>query len=280
MNLEEGAELLCDLFSSNKPFLIGRNGTIELEALVSDRIWPNIANILESNAGIFPSSHAESWKLDYLDALANSDVLAEGWYKPLVEKEKNLLDTLNRNRKSILLRNLEPYYVNPSLRWSQYLAKKRVAIISSFAQTCDEQTYMSKAIWNNEAKTLLPSSTTWIPIQTYYCPSIAKGNAQWPYYITNYKEAIQDVVERALQHKPDIAIIGCGGLGMIIGSELKKAGVQCIVLGGAIQILFGIRGNRWKNHSFISKFFNDAWIFPPPSCIPNLANNIENRCYW
>jgi hypothetical protein len=276
-----GAELLCDFFASEVPFLIGKNGTVELEVLLSkpNEITTSLANKLELHAGVFPSSHLENWRLDYLDALVNTDILAEAWYKPFAEKETTLLDTLKKDRKKILLRNIEPYYVEPELRWSKYLASKRVAIISSFAQTCEEQTYMAKAIWGNEAKTILPNSTTWIPIQTYYGPKVANGNAQWP-YATNYREAIRDVVERTLEQRPNIAIIGCGGLGMIIGSQLKNAGIQCIVMGGATQIMFGVRGKRWENHEIISTFFNDAWVFPPKSCIPRFAKQIEGGCYW
>jgi len=275
--MEEGAKILCEYFASDKPFLIGRNGSTELEILINESSI-QLAKKLEIYSGVFPYSHVESWRLDYLDALENVDVIAEGWYKPFAYKEKMLLDSVNVNRKSILLRNLEPYYVAPELRWTRYLAGKRVAIINSFATTCDEQTYMAKALWT-DSESLLPSSTTWIPIQTYFGPLIANGNAGWP-NATNYKEAINDVVERTLMQKADIAIIGCGGLGMIIGSQLKKAGVQCIIMGGAIQILFGIKGLRWMNHDVISKFFNDAWVFPSPLCIPNEARRIEGGCYW
>ena len=135
--MEEGAKILCEYFASNKPFLIGRNGTVELEVVLCKDIPKILANKLELHAGVFPSSHAECWRLDYLDALENCDVIAEGWYKPLAEKEKAFIDTVNVNRKSITLRNLEPYYVAPDLRWSRYLAGKRVAIINSFATTCD-----------------------------------------------------------------------------------------------------------------------------------------------
>ena len=222
MDLEKNAILLCEYFASTKPFLIGRNGTVELEVLLSKDIPNILANKLELHAGVFPSSHAESWRLDYLDAIAYCDVIAEGWYKPLAEREKALHDSLNPKRKSILLRNLEPYYVAPELRWTSLLAGKRVAIINSFAVTCEEQTYMAKALWS-DSESLLPDSTTWIPIQTYYGPLLANGNAEWP-NATNYREAIQDIVERTIMQKAEVAIIGCGGLGMIIGSELKKNG--------------------------------------------------------
>jgi ketopantoate reductase len=77
-----------------------------------------------------------------------------------------------------------------------------------------------------------------------------------------------------------VAIIGCGGLGMIIGGRLRKLGISSILLGGAIQVLFGIRGNRWKNHDIISKFWNDAWRSPCSSEIPNGAQLVEGGCYW
>jgi hypothetical protein len=284
--MEDNASKLCKLFQSNKPFLIGRNGTIELEvlSLFLDGIpfTQNLLNILEKNAGIFPSEsiNVSNWCRDYLKALSNTDILAEGWYTPLKEAEKNMLDTINPSRTSILLRNLEPYYVKPELRWTQYLANKRVAIINSFAQTCEEQTYLSKAVWPENTESLLPDSTHWIPIQTYYSPILALGSAEWPAHIRNYKEAVKYIVSQTLLEEAEIAIIGCGGLGMLIGHELKKHRLQSIVMGGATPLLFGIRGKRWENHPIISKFFNDAWVVAPNSCKPNGYKMIEGGCYW
>ena len=69
-------------------------------------------------------------------------------------------------------------------------------------------------------------------------------------------------------------------MGMIVGNKLKEKGLKCIVLGGATQILFGIKGARWENHSVISNFFNNAWVYPPFSCKPTHGKLIENGCYW
>ena len=282
--MEENAKFLCYLFKSKKPFLIGRNGTIELEVvskyLTDVKITDSMKDKLELHAGIFPQDCIVNWCSDYIDALKNADVMAEGWYTPLKHIEKIIMDKFNEERFKILLRNLEPYYTKPELRWTQYLADKRVAIINSFAETCETQTYISKAIWKEDAESLLPSSTTWIPINTYYSPKLAQGKANWPYDIKNYKKAIAYIIAKVMLAKVDVAIIGCGGLGMILGSELKKRGLQVIVMGGATQILFGIKGKRWENHEIISKFFNDAWINPESSCIPNGFKQIENGCYW
>ena len=69
-------------------------------------------------------------------------------------------------------------------------------------------------------------------------------------------------------------------MGMIIGSKLKNAGLQVIVMGGATQILFGIKGKRWNNHEVISTFFNNAWVSPNPENIPLNYSLVEGGCYW
>ena len=83
-----------------------------------------------------------------------------------------------------------------------------------------------------------------------------------------------------MEVKPDFCIIGCGALGMILGAYLKKEGIKCIIMGGATQVLFGIKGSRWQEHTVISKFWNSAWVWPADSETPAAANKIEKACYW
>lgn len=286
MDIEANAKILCELFKSDKPFLIGRNGTIELDVVsryfFKEHIPDEQKKKLELHAGVFPQNHVDDYCFEYLRSLMNADVMAEGWYAPLKMIEQDILDRINKKRTKILLRNLEPYYVKPELRWTQYLRGRRVAIINSFAKICEEQTYMPKAIWGEQSESLLAKTTQWIPIQTYYSPALANGKAttEWPAPISSWKEAVDDVVNRVLTEAVDVAIIGCGGMGMIIGSRLKDHGIQCIVMGGSTQLLFGIRGKRWENHDVISKFFNDAWVTPSDWYRPANYKTIEGGCYW
>jgi hypothetical protein len=67
---------------------------------------------------------------------------------------------------------------------------------------------------------------------------------------------------------------------MLIGAELKKQGVIAIVMGGATQVLFGIKGQRWASHSVISTFWNEAWVYPKGTETPGGASLIEGGCYW
>ena len=78
----------------------------------------------------------------------------------------------------------------------------------------------------------------------------------------------------------DVAIIGCGAYGMPLASLLKRYGKIAIHLGGATQILFGIKGRRWDNNTSISLLFNDYWVRPMASETPHDAFEVENGCYW
>jgi hypothetical protein len=77
-----------------------------------------------------------------------------------------------------------------------------------------------------------------------------------------------------------VAFVGCGALSLPIVYELKKRGIIAIHLGGATQILFGIRGKRWDTHSVISTFYTPDWVSPTVSETPQNAQRIENGCYW
>ena len=67
---------------------------------------------------------------------------------------------------------------------------------------------------------------------------------------------------------------------MPLALRLKKRGIIAIVVGGAIQIFFGIKGKRWANHPIISGFWNDSWVEPSTDEIPNGAKKVEGACYW
>lgn len=270
--------------------LIGRNGTIELETLFyklhqskPSQDYPlGITQRLERNAGIFPSTKnfLDRWVFKMVETIRNCDVLVTGWYKPLEQQEIQLLENLNTNAPRIPLRSLEPYYVEPEKRWTHLLAGQKVAVVSSFAETAVQQIQKREEIWPVETDSLLPPNVEWIPITTGYAPSLAQGQAEWPGDVQSWDVAVNYVVKKVRESGARIALIGCGGMGMIIGSELKKYGIISVVLGGAIQVLFGIKGNRWASHSVIQHFWNDAWVYPQKKETPGGAWSIENGCYW
>jgi hypothetical protein len=282
--VSKGAANIYLCLSGGGPCLIGRNGTIELQVLHSGASDPVLRNQLELHAGVFPSTEnsVDEWIRAYKAALNTIDTepIVAGWYAPLKSVEEAILKQNCFSEMFIPLRSLEPYYVSDMLRWTSLLEGKRVAVVSSFAGSISSQIARRRQIWGEEASSLLPKTTEWVPIQTGYSPALANGRAAWPDGIDTWQSAVSYLTEKVVESGASICIIGCGGLGMILGAELKKRGLQCIVLGGATQVLFGIKGRRWANHDVISKLWNDAWVWPSLEETPRGSAIIEGGCYW
>jgi hypothetical protein len=277
IDIDAGADHIVECFKSDKPFFIGRNGSTEMEALKTG-FSQAMAEKLQRYSGIFPATQKsfEAWVQDYTYSMGYLDGAAAGWYAPHASFENNLLDRFCPGIWKTPLRSLEPYYVDEAKQWSRCLAGKRVAVVSSFAETIKSQLQKREQIWPNG---LLPEAE-WIPVRTYFPPDIAMGDETgWP-EATCWQEAVDTTVLNVLRTGATVALIGCGALGMCIGARLRRAGISCILLGGAVQVLFGIKGSRWERHDVISKFWNSAWVYPSFTETPTGANKIEGACYW
>ena len=80
----------------------------------------------------------------------------------------------------------------------------------------------------------------------------------------------------------DIALLGCGGYGLPLCNFIyDKLGKSAIYVGGAIQLLFGVYGNRWKTHNIIGPLIEKGgWIRPSNEEQPKNFKKIEGGCYW
>lgn len=269
-----------------KGALIGRHGTIELTMMLLYEQTKTIdierLSILEKNAGIFPKLEPQTivdWIHAYKNATASADVMAAGWYAPLAKAELSFLEKTVPSASLAPLRALEPYYLSDELCWMRALEDQPVAVVSSFTNSMKVQMPYMKEIWPNRPN-MFPKGIKWSFVHSYYSPSLAKGKCHWPSNINSWKDAVDYLEKRVLQTNAKICLIGCGGLAMPLAARLKQKGLICIVLGGAIQLLFGIKGRRWENHPIISRLFTDEWIYPRDDEIPNGANEVEGGCYW
>ena len=273
--------------NNNRPLLISRHGSFEFQCVT----WKKNINyplndammaILHKNVGIFPRElkSMEEWLELYWQSSCESDGIATGWYLPIALDEKKLVEKYNSSAFQFPLRSLESYYVEPENRWTSLFADRRVTVVSSFAKTMEEQVLKAKDIWNADADSLLPPTTKWSFIRSYYPPDITLKSTAWPFGIKSWKDAVNYIVENVEKTNPEIVLIGCGGLALPAAAELKKRGCIVIVMGGAIQVLFGIKGGRWKNHAIISQFWNNHWVYPKSDETPSHAGSVENKCYW
>ena len=75
--------------------------------------------------------------------------------------------------------------------------------------------------------------------------------------------------------KLSIALIGCGAYGLPLAAHVKRINKQAIHMGGALQILFGIKGKRWDNHPTIGNLYNEYWVRPKTQDKPTHSNNMS-----
>ena len=289
-----GSNRIAQVVRTGSPFFIGRNGSTEQAALrfwftyrkIGGQPWPyELKQNLNVGAGVWPKTDEslDAWVKEYMETLGLLDGVAAGWYRPLADSESAILDFTAPNAFRTPLRSLEPYYAIPNHRWTRHLAGKRVAVVSSFYESVPSQVENSMAIWQGakEPETILPPSTTWVPIRTFFTKEVSMGDqTEWPPEIHNWDQAADYIVKKVKASGASIALIGCGGLGMIIAGRLRKAGISAVVLGGSIQVLFGIKGRRWATHDVISKFWGPAWVWPTDAETPRGSYEIEGACYW
>jgi hypothetical protein len=243
---------------------------------------------MEINAGIFPGTDAtlDLWCKTYLESLGDLNGTAAGWYAPLFSIEAALLNRFAKKECfRTPLRSLEPYYSPSQLWWTKELAGKSVCVVSSFAKTIQQQIESGAAtsvIWRGNGREGLLDipGASWSFVRSGYAPNVALGRGGWPEGIRNWKDAIDHLEKEVISSKATVALIGCGALGMILGARLKRRGISSIILGGAIQVLFGIKGKRWQTHDVISKFWNPFWVWPAAAEVPGAATFVEGGCYW
>jgi hypothetical protein len=143
----------------------------------------------------------------------------------------------------------------------------------------EQQLSIASSLWQDDYETLLPNAN-WSFVRSYYSPVLAQGRCEWPQGVRSWMDAVAQLEQEILNTGARIVLLGCGGLAMPLAHRLKKRGIIAIVMGGAIQVLFGIKGRRWATHPVISNFWNAAWAQPSPHEIPGAASEIEGGCYW
>ena len=77
------------------------------------------------------------------------------------------------------------------------------------------------------------------------------------YSFSNWFETLDALTEETYKLDFDIALIGCGAYGFPLASRIKNLGKKSIHLGGATQVMFGIKGKRWDQRSRFMNLYNE-----------------------
>lgn len=278
------SDLLRDKINNNEPFLACRFGNTELAATlrylytrkflplyqVTNKSWwwdEDLKSDMRNCAGFFPTSDSNLLKFGakMLDIAGEIDVLGS-W----LPRESRLLRYKHEMQPLIIPKNdLEPYY--HSRPWSEALEGKRVLVIHPFTSTIEEQYARREYLFSNRC--VLPSFQliTFKAVQ-----SIAGNNPGFE----SWFDALDWMCQEVKRINFDVAIIGAGAYGLPLGAFIKRIGRKAIHLGGATQILFGIKGKRWDTQPFYQGLYNEFWVRPSSNEVPGNFQVVEGGCYW
>ena len=279
---------------SDKSFMAARFGYIEQEAA----LYPYIVNLpiwkryyLYAQKKIDFLHYSSNYAQQLMNPLCNNagffpnDIsLINEYFKQLCINDAHMCDCLclhnhayeeiatpflKNDVKYALLKHMEPYdYANP---WSRALAGKKVLVIHPFAKTIEKQYQNRKYLWSNPE--VLPD----FELKTIKAVQTIAGETSefntW-FDALHYMEQQMDALDY------DVAIIGCGAYGFSLAAHAKRMGKKAIHLGGATQILFGIKGKRWDELPAVNKFYNEYWVYPSVDETPKNKERVENGCYW
>lgn len=280
------SDLIREKLTSSSPCMIARLGDTELTCIIeycnsqlgSERYVKYVLGEIDSykisqaylhaaknNAGIFPSTVETLSKFAklMLQDMEEVDILGS-WRR----QESYFKKELSKATK-VKLSDLEPYYHKDP--WTSCLKGKDVLIVHPFVDTIKAQYKKRTKLFENEL--ILPEFN----LKTIRAvQSIAAEKVDFK----DWFEAL-DYMKSAIDKTSfDIAIIGCGGYGFPLAAHVKRMGKKAVHLGGATQLLFGIKGYRWSNHDVISRLFNEHWVHPIKEETPQSYKKMEGGAHW
>jgi hypothetical protein len=286
---EYSSSLISQALLSKRPTMIARLGATELTCMINylgvkhpetyksfkgyitnqtPAWWWNqsIINQMQTNAGFFPchiSKIKQFCELMIAD-MPNVDILGS-WLK-----EESFLAKELANSKKVMLEDLEPFFTpNP---WTKALENKKVLVVHPFAETIKCQYLRREKLFDNG---LLPQ------FELEVIPAVQSIAGQKTEF-SDWFAALDSMKEQIAKRNFDVCILGCGAYGFPLASFVKNMGKQSIHMGGATQLLFGIKGKRWEQFIVYpyANLFNECWVRPSESETPQQAKVVEGGCYW
>ena len=217
-------------------------------------------------AGFFPGSpeHLDRYARLFLADSTQVDLL--GSWSP-----DEALMPVPPHLARVPLIDLEPYrHPKP---WSETLRGRKVLVAHPFESSIRTQYARRTELFKDPR--VLPD----FHLQTFRTVQSLGGHC--PGY-ANWFEALEAMETAIAAQDFDVAIIGAGAYGMALAAFVKRElGRKAIHLGGATQILFGIKGRRWDAWpEYAQDLYNASWIRPLPEETPAAAGKVEGACYW
>lgn len=274
-------EWMAEKIMSGEPFMVARFGNTELQTVVSilqERIKGETKESRErfdkwfgrlgELSGFFPNDERLAGQFADLliESCTQTDLLAM-WHCYM---EDYMISEYIPNAELTYLTRIEPWRCRHP--WTRALKGKKVLVIHPFEDSIMKQYAKRERLFPN------PDVLPEFELLTLKAVQTIAGAVDGRFH--DWFEALEYMFREAMKKEFDVAILGCGAYGMPLAAKLKKAGKQVVHMGGATQLLFGIKGKRWVESPMVKIDFNDAWVYPMDSETPKFSDKVENNCYW
>lgn len=275
---------IIDCIKSNKAFIISRFG---LETLLCfDYLHNKPINYKNLNqtmraCGIYSKFSEqkvfEEYFQEVINTIQNSDKLAcfQGTESWLYSIQKESIDKFNLIE--IHSRSLEPFYIvqQNEIPWSHYLIGKKVLVINPFVKSFQKQMNNNFQIFKD--KPIFLQNQHFIYYQSFQTHGDNHIHNDW-------KETFSIMCKDIEKLDFDIALLGCGAYGLPLCNFIKsKLNKSAIYVGGGLQLLFGVMGERWMKRDDWKKIIeenNTKFIRPSGDELLEKRHTVENSCYW
>lgn len=272
--VSEGNILLAERIQQGVPLMVARHGSTELNYVCRPRAttFGHLCGI----SGFFPNDESlgrEFIEL-YLKASGQIDLLAVWNYRHGRFKDEERLFRLCGPQSALIdLTSLTPFLHEQP--WTKVLEGKSVLVVHPFVQTIRKQYHESREKLFQDPEVLPAFKSLELVQAVQSMDGEVKG-------FNNWFEALEAMCAAIKAKEYDIALIGCGAYGLPLAAFVKSMGKQAIHVGGALQLLFGIKGRRWedKTYNYHNLYYNKYWVRPDETEIPKNSAKYENSAYW
>ena len=166
------------------------------------------------------------------------------------------------------LGDLEPFF-SPA-PWTAALKGKKVLVVQPFVSAIEHQYRRREKLFAN------PDVLPEFELRTYtpfYRGVRDDLEHDWFGRLDRMKQEISEL-------DFDIALIAAGAYGFPLAAEIKRTGRKAVVVGGVLQMLFGIRGARWDARGKYRALYNGFWIRPGDEYKPDYFRKVDGGSYW
>lgn len=296
LDLDSANEKIKQLLNKEGGVMIARYGNTEMLC---------VANYFGIKAGRHPIRYITAkqeawwWNPEYQEMITN----LSGFYPASPENLKTFSELIARDTEYIdflgswiqnerifesklsdipktRLQFLEPFFSNNP--WTSILKGKKVIVVHPFAKTIESQYAKRELLFDNQD--ILPQFASLKVIPAVQ--SLGMEDSRFK----SWFEALDWMKKEIDNSDYDICLIGCGAYGFPLAAHVKRQGKKAVHMGGALQLLFGIRGRRWEGENYgvnigfkpgqYASLPNKYWTRPSDDDRPVSAAKVENACYW